>query len=66
MGPQHKMQRRSAEEKREIYRQALEPGASVRATALRHGVNVSLFHHWLNDPRVRPNDRVCGNFLAVE
>jgi transposase len=37
---------RSAEEKQQIIKEALRPGASVAAVGLRHGINANMLFHW--------------------
>ncbi|WP_057463326.1 transposase [Pseudovibrio sp. POLY-S9] len=66
MTEKRKFERRSAEEKQEMCRQALEPGASVKEVARRHGEHASQLHRWLNDPRYRPTSRAVDGFLSID
>lgn len=47
-------------------RQALEPDASVKEVAWRHGEHASQLHRWLNDHRCRPASHAAQGFLSVD
>ena len=57
--------RYSKDFKRRVVSETLEPGSSVAAVALRHGLNANMVFMWRRDPRFRQGGG-SGVFLPVE
>ena len=68
MPRRRRYRRRSAEEKRSIWREAKAPGVSVAQVARRHALNANLIFKWLKDRRFAPADAVeaAHVFLPVD
>ena len=56
--------RHSAEFKREVLARCEEPGVSVAAVALAHGINANLVHKWRR--QARPAERGGASFIPVK